>query len=572
MEYKFTEIFDIPSLTRLCESFTAINGVVTALLDLDGKVHVATGWQDSCTKFHRINPETAGRCHESDTALASDLGAGKSYNVYRCKNGLVDVAVPVMVDGEHVGNFFTGQFFFEKPDMQYFSDQAEQFNFDKADYLDAINRVPTFKEDDIKRVMKFLVELTQIIGEMGKKKLDQLRQEESSRIKLEQLVEERTLELHHALNSAEKANEAKTYFLANMSHEIRTPLNAIIGFNRIIRDTEKQSDSSITEYLNHIDVSAQHLKEIVGNILDLSKIEEGRMTPDFTNLDIHALFKGIYHTNKSRAAENKLDFTFSISKEVPQWILSDRTFLNQILMNLVSNAIKFTGEGKSIQMNLQMKEGKLLFLVEDTGIGLDEEQLQRVFLPFEQADNSTRRDFGGTGLGLAITKKLCETLGGSLNAKSVKGKGSCFTALVPITEGKKQNLEITSHSFRKDISILAVDDNKINLKLLGTVLSSMGLNHKLYSDPQEAMVGIMDHHPDLLLLDLHMPGMNGFELYEAIPKSSRPVSFLLSADAFENVKQKSRELGIEDFISKPLDLDEFKLALARYFPVQHHHR
>ncbi len=179
MGHKFSEIFDIPSLTRICEGFTRLTGTVTALLDLDGNIHIATGWQDICTGFHRAHPGTSGRCTESDTILAGRLKSGEKYNIYRCKNGLVDIAVPVFVGGEHVANFFTGQFFLEAPDVNYFIAQGKQFGFDEAAYLAALDKVPVFSEEKISKTMSFLVEMTEQIGEMGLAKisLTQAKQE-----------------------------------------------------------------------------------------------------------------------------------------------------------------------------------------------------------------------------------------------------------------------------------------------------------------------------------------------------------------------------------------------------------
>jgi PAS domain S-box-containing protein len=164
---KFSEIVNIEELRELCESYTAITGAVTALLELDGDILIATGWQDICTRFHRVNDETACRCRESDTILAGGLKKGVPYNVYKCKNGLVDVAVPIMIRGEHVANFFTGQFFSEPPDRDYFIRQAEEFGFDKDSYLEALQRVPVFSEETVKKMMIFFTRLARLIGEMG---------------------------------------------------------------------------------------------------------------------------------------------------------------------------------------------------------------------------------------------------------------------------------------------------------------------------------------------------------------------------------------------------------------------
>lgn len=164
---RFTELVDIEELRGLCEEFSDITGAVTAILDLEGNILIATGWQDICTKFHRVNPGTAARCLESDTVLADQLKLGESYNVYRCKNGLVDVAVPINIGGEHVANLFTGQFFFDKPDTQYFIRQANEFRFDQGAYLDALEKTPVFTAEKVKSTMAFFTRLARVIGEMG---------------------------------------------------------------------------------------------------------------------------------------------------------------------------------------------------------------------------------------------------------------------------------------------------------------------------------------------------------------------------------------------------------------------
>ena len=164
---KFKDLVDIGVLRELCESFTTLTGAVTAILDLEGNILVATGWQRICTEFHRVNPQTASRCRQSDTILAGRLRDGETYNVYRCQNGLVDVAVPIHVGGEHVANFFTGQFFFEPPDTSCFRRQSEEFGFDESAYLAALAEAPIFTERQVRSMMDFLSRLAQMIGEMG---------------------------------------------------------------------------------------------------------------------------------------------------------------------------------------------------------------------------------------------------------------------------------------------------------------------------------------------------------------------------------------------------------------------
>ncbi|MDD2853150.1 MAG: PocR ligand-binding domain-containing protein [Desulfuromonadaceae bacterium] len=198
---KFAEFVDIDELRELCESFTALSGAVTAILDLEGNVLVATGWQDICLRFHRVNPQTACRCTESDTVLAGQLQKGGTYNVYKCKNGLFDVAVPIIVGGEHVANFFTGQFLFYPPDEEPFVAQAKEFGFDKRSYLEALHKVPVFSEQQVRTMMEFFMCLARIIGEMG---LAGIRREESNR-------ELRTYQEHLELRNRELEQMNKVF-------------------------------------------------------------------------------------------------------------------------------------------------------------------------------------------------------------------------------------------------------------------------------------------------------------------------------------------------------------------------
>ena len=164
---KFIDLVDIIQLQKLCESFTEFCGAVIAVVDIDGSVIISSGWRDICTKFHRVNPQTAARCKESDTELARKLKDNHTYNVYRCKNGLIDVAVPIIVGNEHIANFFTGQFFFEKPDRDFFIRYADEFKFDKTEYLNALDRVPVMTEDEVTKMTVFLSNLVKMIGESG---------------------------------------------------------------------------------------------------------------------------------------------------------------------------------------------------------------------------------------------------------------------------------------------------------------------------------------------------------------------------------------------------------------------
>lgn len=407
--------------------------------------------------------------------------------------------------------------------------------------------------------------------------------------KLELLVKERTEQLEaniallkfiqegteHAKREAEKANEAKSQFLANMSHEIRSPLNAILGFSQIMSMTAKEANlnDDYKQYLDNIKLSGENLLELINNILDLSKIEAGKVQLSFETINIKQLFKGIFQINKGKAEEKDIQFSYEIDYKVPDFIEGDRTKLNQILMNLTSNAIKFTPAGKSVHMKVLRDDTYLMFQIIDTGVGIAADRIAYIFDPFEQADNSITRKFGGTGLGLTITKKMTELLQGHIYVESDEGTGSTFTVKLPLVNTtlsveKTPETPFQEVKFPGNLTVIVVDDNEINQQLLKILLAQLGIRMFQAYNGRDGLELIARHRPDLIIMDIHMPVMDGMEAIRKIRevKALQEIPIIcLTADAFTNQQKKAMTLGANDYLTKPIEMGKLTQVLSRYF-------
>lgn len=391
---------------------------------------------------------------------------------------------------------------------------------------------------------------------------------------LEVKVRERTRELEAAKKRAEAANIAKSQFLANMSHEIRTPLNAIVGFSQILmrEATALGIRKNFTKNLENIRISSANLSEIINNVLDLSKIEAGKMLLNPEILKIEPIFKGIYQINKSRAQEKQLHFVYQFDSRVPEYIEADRTKLNQVLMNLVSNAIKFTGQGKSVIMNVERREKMITFSVKDEGIGIPKDKVETIFKPFEQVDSTTTKRFGGTGLGLAITRELVGVMGGEVWVESELGKGSVFYFTLPLVEAATslETMKLDNAwdvKYAKDNVVLLAEDNKMNQELMKDLFRQLEITFHLAENGAEAVNLAAQLKPDIILMDMHMPVMDGFEAAKAI-RGMKGLENLpivaISADGLVEQQNRALKKGMNEYITKPVDFNKLLPILAKY--------
>ena len=449
-------------------------------------------------------------------------------------------------------------------------DEIEQKNRDL--YLKYQEVVLTEEEvrESQEELLQTFDQLNEYKDELEKKVLDRTKELSDNMVKLKTTARD----LKIAKKQAERANEAKSQFMANMSHEIRSPLNAIVGFAQLLelRMSKENIHPDLVGYINNVKISGKNLSELINNILDLSKIEAGKMELSMEAINIKQLFKNIYHINKERASSKEIKFSYDLSEDLPDFVETDRTKVNQILMNVVSNAIKFTPREKKVKIHADAKDQKwLIFKIMDEGIGISEDKQKIIFNPFEQADNTITREFGGTGLGLAITKKMVELLSGSITLKSVENEGAEFTIKIPLHPvsaiAVSQNIDLASVHFAKDHKILLVEDNLMNQNMMKKLLQEFNLHVDLASNGTEAIDMAVQMSPDLILMDMHMPQMDGTEATKAIRQINTlkkiPI-IAISADAFEEKQKAALKIGVNDYLTKPIDLNKLIDTLQKY--------
>ncbi len=375
---------------------------------------------------------------------------------------------------------------------------------------------------------------------------------------------------------AQNANKVKTEFLANMSHEIRTPISGIIGLTEIMLDQTKE-ESPQTKNLKTIQSLGEHLSTIINDILDYSKIEAGKYTISPESFHLGEFLEHFITPFKLEAQKKGIEIESTVSLGVPEWIYLDRKRLQQILINIVSNALKFTSVGRvTLSVSKIAGQNRLLFLIKDTGIGIAKDQYIDLFKPFTQADASTSKVYGGTGLGLTISKKLCELMGGSISYSSELGIGTEFRIELPyeLMGANKQSEEELPQVSINEVSVLIVDDNEINLQVAKAIVSKFKPKRILTcTNGSEAIALFKEQKPDLILMDCQMPIMSGFEAAQKIReleevKEKRTLIVALTANVMNGDKEECLAAGMDEFLPKPLRKNELGKILIKYFSTQ----
>lgn len=523
---ELSDIIDCEMLQSMLEDFYKTTGILGAVLDISGKVLVAVGWQDICTKFHRCYPESLKNCTESDTVLTSGVPVG-TFKQYRCKNNMWDMVTPLEVAGRHVGNVFIGQFFYEDetPDIELFREQARKFGFNESEYLAALARVPRFSREKAHAGMQFYAKLTRMISTLS-----------FSSIKVSRMLAER-IKLEEQLRQSQKM-EAIGLLAGGVAHDFNNILTVIMGYCSVL-ERESQSNSSLKEATDQIMSSTEKAAQLTKGLLAFSRKQVLSIKRENLNDIIHHVEKFV-----ARIIGEDIQLkTIYNGHELP--VTVDAGQIEQVLINLATNARDAMPKGGNLTIETSFQDvsdsfqhahgeaplGQYVCIaISDTGNGMNEETRSKIFEPF-----FTTKEVGkGTGLGMAIVYGIVQQHNGFISVYSELGEGTTFRIFLPVAETQQNSCiadSIVAEPRGGTETILLAEDDVSVRKLTDTILSRFGYEVIQAEDGVDAIDKFMTHQEKvcLVLMDMIMPKMNGREAFDEIRKINPDVKVLYSS-------------------------------------------
>ncbi len=557
------DIVDLDALRSVMTDLHALVPIPMAVVDLAGRVLVGVGWQDACTKFHRVHPETSRHCTESDTQLTADVPPG-DFKLYRCKNGMCDVATPLMIGGHHVGNLFIGQFFLEDdpPDRERFRAQAARYGFDVNRYLAALDAVPRLSRERVDLGMAFFRKLAAMISQLS-----------FGNVCLARAISERDAlmsSLQQTKDRLEEIDRRKDDFLGVLSHELRNPLAPIRNAVYVMQHADLAGEHG-RRALGVIDRQSSQLTRLVDDLLDVTRIAHGKVELRRGRVDLGLLVRRAGEDHGDVVRGRGLELVVELPRE-PMWVDGDAVRLAQIVGNLLHNSAKFTPPGGRVTLSLERIRGAAEIHVRDTGAGLEPELLGQLFQPFVQAERTLARTSGGLGLGLPLVKGFTEMHGGSVRAASAgPGQGTEIVVRLPLIEEPHLSLsdDARPRGGGQSLRVLVVDDNRDGAESLAELVEMFGHAVEIADDGPGALARARASRPDVVLCDIGLPGMSGYDVARTLradPANAAMRLVAVSGYARPEDLRQAADAGFDRHVAKPLDPEHIERLLAEGAP------